>query len=80
MVEMRGVDDRLYQRFLNICLERGDFEAGNALEVAYVERGYLEAEVESCGSDDEAFKSNDIAKGCLFAFDAACELCDFEGH
>ena len=61
-------------------LRRNELEARDKLEVLHVERGHIEAEIESGGPDHEVFEGDDIALGSLFAFDASGQLRDFQRH
>ncbi len=53
-------------------------EAWDGLEVAYVERGYIEAEMQRSSADDEVREVDDDTPAYLLAVDAPGEPCNLQ--
>lgn len=66
--------------FSRTCLQRKNVEAGDHLEVAHVEGGYLETEFESRYSDGQVFEGEDDSFGRLLALDASDAAGDLQGY
>ena len=60
--------------------ESGNPEAGDALEVLDIDRGYVEAKMQGRGSDHEVLEIDGDAHGGLFALDASGKLGDLQRH
>lgn len=58
--------------------DKDDFQTGDSLEVAHVECGDIEAEMEGCYPDDQVFDSDGDSPGRLLSLDASGKLGDGE--
>ncbi len=66
--------------FFEICLERDNIQAGDHLEVAHIEGGHLEAQLESRYSDGQVFEGEDDAFCRLLALDASDAASDLQRY